>query len=148
MSEWVSQWVRIFLWRRFRKNYYTYPFQTFTHHLDGYSQELIRFAVSTNPIWPTGGHFVENHVFQHYSLTIADSLITCRTKVVQFCFYFHLGWSDLDSNKKWPTGSHFVFQKSRFQPIHLCLHSFTHNPACILIGRKWHACWKSLISVW
>ena len=27
-------------------------------HLDGYSQELITFTVSTNPIWPTGGHFV------------------------------------------------------------------------------------------
>jgi zinc transporter ZupT len=44
-SEWVrqavSQWVRICLWRRFRKNYYTYPFQTFTHHLDGYIQDWL-----------------------------------------------------------------------------------------------------------
>jgi hypothetical protein len=39
--------------------------------LDGYSHELIRFTASTNPIWLTGGHFVEKHIFQHYSLTIA-----------------------------------------------------------------------------
>jgi len=61
--------------------------------------------------------FFWNHVFNHYSLTIVDRIITCRTKVVRFFFYFNLGWSDLDSIKKWPTGSHFVFQKSYFQPI-------------------------------
>ncbi len=79
---------------------------------------FVHSKLHSNLKWPTGSHFVFwNHVFNHYSLTIVDRIITCRTKVVQGFFYFHFGQSDLDSNRKWPTGIHFVFQKSCFQPI-------------------------------
>jgi len=66
--------------------------------------------------WSTDSHFLfRNHVFQHYSLTIADSIITCRTKVVQFFCYFHVIQSNLNSDLKWPTGRNFVFQNHIFQ---------------------------------
>jgi hypothetical protein len=113
--KWVSEWVRILLWQCFRKNYSTYPVQTLTYYLDGHR------------------HFVENHVFKHYSLTIADKIVTCRTKVHRVFSYLHFIHSHLYSNWKWPTGGHFVFPKLCFQNllINYCRYdNDLHNQSC------------------
>jgi len=69
---------------------------TFNYYLDGYSLELISLAVQSSPIWLPSNHFIETHVFLLYALTIVDSIITCRIKVIQFLVLFHIVQSDLD----------------------------------------------------